>query len=668
MRESFRRYLLPPTLLILQSLLLLPILVPYRPDNSSNPESALQVALNSARYAFPLASIAFATVTLTSLFVRSRYENRIPWVLLFIFGVIEESVRWGLVRYLSQLEGGGGGYGAKKPDPQKHTYLLSAKYGSPKATSVEVEPGIWEGIYIMGWFWATFDCLYTWWLLRPPNLSESTPTLSDDGIAISSRPQSYHSWRKEHVKRRSADFTIRTTRSLSRKTDSSCTPIDQNLQHEQNYLTTDESISIQQGLFGNFEERASSPELSRRSIREEDDDAGDEETSATDNDNDALDSPLTPTKYRPAYHAAVPTQLARTTTDEEEDQEESTPTQQKHNARFLMPGSVTSDSDYFGRSEPAWTVSNTISPKRQVSEPSRRLSVLVSDSETESPISGNQTPLLSSSIPLEQEQTCLLDRPNVTSYGSMQQFQSASETLPPPPEMQMNLPNTSTRPFIISHPSYLSITTGDEAEDESDTQMKGGSLGRAYPSHPAFSSSYIHHHFPSSGISNITNVQNTPTNTPFRLSRPKLATSQSLPVRKGKAKRPRSYPGALQQGVSPALTPSYQTIRYYWRINGVDVDSITYFLAMFWAIIIFFQHIGYNLWYVWFPTPLFGDVVQWWSIIFFIGIAFSKGIYVAQTGSGWVTSIGLLWPTTIGCAISSFILYFVALILWGVLW
>ncbi|KAF3923787.1 hypothetical protein AA313_de0205978 [Arthrobotrys entomopaga] len=455
-------------------------------------------------------------------------------------------------------------------------------------------------------------------------------------------PQSYHSWRKEHAKKKSADSTIRTIRGLSKKPDYLHLNSDQVLPRDYRdpCASIDGSTLIQQGLFSKFEERASSPELSRRSIREEENDGGDEETSATDNDNDALDSPLTPTKYRPAYHAAVPAQVPRHTTDEEDDeQEESTPTQQKHNARFLMPGSVTSDSDYFGRREPSWTFSNPISPKRQVPEPSRRLSVLVSDSETESPISGSQTPLLSSSIPLDQEQAFLLDQPSLLSYGSTQQPRNVSDELPPPPpEMQTNQLNATSRPFIISHPSYLSVATGDEAEDESDTQMKGCSLGRVYPSHPGFSSSYIHQHFPSPGVIYSTTSNTSPPNTSFRLLRPKLATSQSLPPRKGRTKRPRSFPGAMPYEIPLLQTSLDSKVAYIKLVNGVDTSSVTYILAIFWAINISFQHIGYGLWYVWFPTPILEAIVQWWGIFFFVGIAFSKGVYVAQMEGGWVTA------------------------------
>ncbi|KAK6541267.1 hypothetical protein TWF694_008630 [Orbilia ellipsospora] len=639
MRESHRRYLLPPTVLGLHSLLLLPILIPYRPDSSPYPESSLQFALNSARYAFPLTIVAFAIVRLFRGLIHSRCGNNIAWSLRFFFGVVEEVVRWGLVRFLAQLEGGGYGYGAKKPDSPRHGPFRIV----PGTMSVEVEPGIWEGVYIMGWMWSIFDCMYIWWSLKPHSslLPNAIPRedQNEDGhdFIVNSRPQSYHSWRKEHAKKKSADSTIRTIRGLSKKPDyfhvnpdevspreyrDRCTSIDEN------------TLIQQQSLFGKFEDRASSPELSRRSIREEDNDAGDEETSATDNDNDALDSPLTPTKYRPAYHAAVPAQLPRPTTSEEDDeQEESTPTQQKHNARFLMPGSVTSDSDYFGRREPSWTFSNPISPKRQVPEPSRRLSVLVSDSETESPISGSQTPLLSSSIPLDQEQTFLLDQPPLSTYGSTQP-RIVSDELPPPPEMQI----TTSRPYMISHPSYLSITTGDEAEDESDTQAKAGSLGRVYPSHPGFSSSYIHHHFPSPGVPYSTTSKSSPPNTSLRLLRPKLATSQSLPLRKGRTKRPRSFPGAVPYEISSLQTPLDSKFTYIKRVNGVNISSITYVLVFLWAINISFQHIGYGLWYVWFPTLVFEAKIQWWSIVFFVGISFSKGVYAAQMEGGWVTA------------------------------
>ncbi|KAK6533200.1 hypothetical protein TWF281_007352 [Arthrobotrys megalospora] len=673
MRQSFHRYLLPPALLIVHALLLLPILIPYRPDNSPNPESSLQVALSSARYALPLACIAFATTCGLRFLARSQAlspsESRVAWVVFFSLGVVEEAVRWGIARYLSDLEGGGGGYGAKNPEPKRGRRPIPGSNMFLDVASVEVEPGIWEGIYLMGWLWSALECMYTWWILRPRLTLDRTPPTDIEVPAPTSRPQSYHSWRKEHTKKRSTDSTIRTIRGLSRKSDSTFTnPYSASLE-EHRYQPGNGGSLAYQGLLSKFEDRASSPELSRRVAREEDNDAGDEETSATDNDNDALDSPLTPTAYRPAYHAAVPAQLPRPTTDEDDDQEESTPTQQKHNARFLAPGSITSDSDYFGRREPAWTFSNQISPKRQTPEPTRRLSALISDSETESLISGAQTPLLSSSIPLDQEQTSLLDYPHGPSYGSTQQLRAPLGNLPPPPlDTHLNKLDVINRPSITSHPSYLSITTGDEAEDESDTQGNGGSFGRAYPSHPAFSASYIHQHFPS-GLSNTTYGQSTPTPTTLRSCRPKLATSHTLPIKRSKAKRPRSFPGIPLQYTPPLIESSAQPPSCSRRsFNGVDINFVPFILAILWAVIVAFQHIGYSLWFVWFPTPIFENVFQGWSIVFFVGIAFSKGVYVAEISSGWITANGLLWITTFGCIVSSFVLYFIALVLWGVLW
>ncbi|KAJ6262772.1 hypothetical protein Dda_1329 [Drechslerella dactyloides] len=696
MRPGLHRYVLPPALLLLHGLLLLPILVPYRPDNSSYPDSSLNFALHAAPYALPLGCLAFATVALsrflTSLQLLPVSERRPVAILLFFIAIVEEIVRWVLVKCLSTMEGGGGGYGAKHPEPNHHGSLSRGHYGFPESSSVEVAPGIWEGIYLMGWVWSALESMHIWWLLRPtPAIEYTIPSgLGDPPVA--SRPQSYHSWRKEHAKKRSTDSTIRTIRGFPRRPNSFCVDMEQSSPDDRRFrpLSADNTF-VQRGLLSGFDDRASSPELSRRSTREEDNDAGDEETSATDNDNDGIDSPLTPTIYRPAYHTAVPTQFTRPPANDEDDgQEESTPTQQKHNAGFFMPGSATSGSDYFGTREPAWTVSSPISPKRQVPELSRRLNTLTSDSETESALSGTQTPLLSSSIPLEPEQESLLDHTQIPSYGSTQNLPS---TLLPPPllDLQSNPPQAATayRPTITSHPSYISVTTGDEAEDESDTQGKGGNFGRAYHPHPAFSSSYIHRHFPSSVLSNTTYGQLTPTNTPPRQLRPKLMMSQTMPIRKGKAKRPRSYPGIGQQPFPPIESIMNSENRCRMRMNGVEVDSVSFVLTLFWAIIAAFQHTGFGLWYVWFPTPIFEHTVQWWSIVFFFGVAFSKAIYVAQSGSGWITAYvgaslichkfgditirnylltlssrdGLLWPTTIGCAASSFVLYFVALIL-----
>ncbi|KAF3939921.1 hypothetical protein ABW19_dt0203512 [Dactylella cylindrospora] len=638
MRKSLHRYLAPQMLLVLHALLLLPILVPYRPDNSI-PESPLQVALGSARYSVPFACFAFVSVALFRLIIGSWFSSpsgsHAEWVALFCLGVLEEAVRWGLVRTLVVYEGGGDGYGAKHSDPKGHGYSLVHETVVP--TSVEVEPGIWEGVYLMGWSWSVLECLSTWWFLNPSRVAEPSPLLDVDVATISSRPQSFHSWRKEHAKKKSADSTIRTIRTLSRKSDTQFPDVEQNLQDH--YSSREEGAPAQQPVMNKYDERASSPELSRRSVREEDNDAGDEETSATDNDNDPLDSPLTPTMYRPVYGAAVPTRSARPTTDDEDDdQEESTPTQQKHNARFLPPGSITSESDYFGRREPVWASAHRTSPpKRMMSEPSRRLSVLASDSETESPTSGAQTPLLSSSIPLDQEQAPLLDQPPVRDYGGVYNTSSTLGNLPPPPpEMQMNRARTSNRPAIASHASYLSITTGDEAEDESDSNARATNMYRAYPSHPAFSSSYIHTHFPTSGAPNSVGSHATAINTSLRFPRPKLATSQSLPVKKGRSRRPRSYPGLSRQGSISAQTMIDSGNRPC--INGVDINSVTFVLLVCWTVIAALQHTGYGLWFAWFPTPVFEQNLQWWSIVFFIGISFSKGVYIAQSGTGWIIS------------------------------
>ncbi|EWC45289.1 hypothetical protein DRE_06016 [Drechslerella stenobrocha 248] len=400
MRPGVHRFLLPPALLGLHGLLLLPILIPYRPDSSSYPDSSLNFALHSAPYAVPLACLAFASVALLRLLASSQCLPTA--VLLFLLGVLEEAVRWSLVRCLSDADGGGGGYGATHPEPDNHGPLSRGGYRLPASNSIEVAPGIWEGVYIMGWTWSALESMHIWWLLRPATAASSSAAAAVDDLPISSRPHSYHSWRKEHAKKRSTDSTIRTIRGFPKN------QMEQSSPNDRRYPFLEENTFVQPGFLGTFDERAraSSPEVSRRCVREEDNDAGDEETSATDNDNDGMDSPLTPINYR----AAVPTHSTRPLPEDEDDeQEESTPTQQKHNARFFTSSSLASESDYLGQREPTWAFSNPISPNRQALDKSRRLNPATSDSEAESTQSGTQTPLLSSSIPLEQEQTSLLD-------------------------------------------------------------------------------------------------------------------------------------------------------------------------------------------------------------------------------------------------------------------
>src|SRR5205814_6216978 len=84
-------------------------------------------------------------------------------------------------------------------------------------------------------------------------------------------------------------------------------------------------------------------------------------------------------------------------------------------------------------------------------------------------------------------------------------FNTSAKSLPLPPRDPSLRREEQVRPSMLSRPSYLSITTGDEAEDE----LEEATNNRAYPSFPTYSSSYKHLHFPSSE-SNATYVPPAP--------------------------------------------------------------------------------------------------------------------------------------------------------------
>ncbi|RPB02585.1 hypothetical protein L873DRAFT_1673129 [Choiromyces venosus 120613-1] len=77
-------------------------------------------------------------------------------------GVVEEVLRWGLVRFLVGLEGGTGGYRG-----QPAYSLLEWISGGNTEGGGRTCPSIWEGVYFMGWTWSFVECMFSWWTLRP---------------------------------------------------------------------------------------------------------------------------------------------------------------------------------------------------------------------------------------------------------------------------------------------------------------------------------------------------------------------------------------------------------------------------------------------------------------------------------------------------------------------
>ncbi|CAZ83588.1 unnamed protein product [Tuber melanosporum] len=84
-------------------------------------------------------------------------------------GVVEEVLRWGLVRVLVGLEGGAGGYRGQAVCSLSD-WIAGANTGGGGRTC----PSIWEGVYFMGWIWSFVECMFSWRTLRPLHHSSTS--------------------------------------------------------------------------------------------------------------------------------------------------------------------------------------------------------------------------------------------------------------------------------------------------------------------------------------------------------------------------------------------------------------------------------------------------------------------------------------------------------------
>ena len=85
---------------------------------------------------------------------RKRLAQGIELGVLFSMGVVEEVLRWGLVRILVGLEGGAGGYRGQATCSVLEWIATGNAEGSGRTC-----PSIWEGVYFMGWIWSFVECM-----------------------------------------------------------------------------------------------------------------------------------------------------------------------------------------------------------------------------------------------------------------------------------------------------------------------------------------------------------------------------------------------------------------------------------------------------------------------------------------------------------------------------
>ena len=162
MRKSIHRYVLPSCYVTIHILLLLPLVLPYKTD-PSEPELPLGSRV-SFKLSIPLGILLFMILALVRLlagyFPLPRGQERrllatvLEWIVLFLVGFTEELIRLAVVKVLVNLEGGEGGFGGEGPSNSTRpaTDWMQLR-------SVEVKPGIWEGVYLMGWTWSLLECL-----------------------------------------------------------------------------------------------------------------------------------------------------------------------------------------------------------------------------------------------------------------------------------------------------------------------------------------------------------------------------------------------------------------------------------------------------------------------------------------------------------------------------
>ena len=161
MRRSIHRYVIPPVYIILHGVLLLPLLLGYKTDPTQS-----NIPLRDRIHyelSIPLGASLFVLTTLLRyfaghfLFPRLQANQQtlanIEWIVLYVIGSSEEIFRWIAVRILVRVEGGEGGFGGEgieKPTRAIHDLF--------QLSSVEVKPGLWEGVYVMCWIWSLLEC------------------------------------------------------------------------------------------------------------------------------------------------------------------------------------------------------------------------------------------------------------------------------------------------------------------------------------------------------------------------------------------------------------------------------------------------------------------------------------------------------------------------------
>lgn len=175
MQPLFHKLALPPILIGIHVVVLLPLFFApplEHPGDELLPPDAHRRTPDQPQDSFvgrlqPKFSVPFGVSGFLVVFVFKQLAGKVPLpkdprnvrlasaiecTILFLLGVLEEIWRWGLVRILIRLQGGGGGFRGRGElwDLEK---VLWNETGSMNTNY----PSIWEAVYFMGWSWSVME-------------------------------------------------------------------------------------------------------------------------------------------------------------------------------------------------------------------------------------------------------------------------------------------------------------------------------------------------------------------------------------------------------------------------------------------------------------------------------------------------------------------------------
>lgn len=711
MRPFVHKFILPPVLLGIHAVLLLPIFL-ARSLSTENPHGSRTPG--EARYD-PLSpsletsgaprggerhnnllkrlqlqhSILFGVLGFVVIHVLKQFAGKIPlpndprrlWLaakieklILLALGIVEEIWRWGLVRTLIKVEGGGGGFCGRDDDlwnPATHwsypwLQRQNVDAGAQRTMLAETHnsegyPGIWETVYVMGVSWSLVECGRSWYNVRPTS------------------PKEREAYERSHSTpgRRASHSRSLPKRPLLGKRSRS----------DYSAILSDEEGSLRRSPFnpifnskrrdlGASRLRDCPPgelitHFANASYLDSGTYGGEGSTTACDDSLRHLDAtPSTPKALGKSVDMRPGVRIVA---------------QQLRTEAMRQDG--ISDNDY-GDDEGSSICSSVSSTSNSCNSRS--------SGSNRSTRYEAQTPLLSSSLPYDPEQ----DRPHheqqpllqhqyrQSSYSTLND--SVTAALPSPgnslsiliPQIEdlhdddeadelvqvheddaNNLSSSnslsdrhSTNNLIRYHNDAVAeaIASEDQVEAENSPVRKSPQRRRIYPTFPSYSSSYNHSHFP-------TTPHHPPTPSMATISEPSTATSSRISVSKSTAS-----PASPASPAAPAAPPPRRNSTHARRVYGISVDRLPLSLPVMWRTAGLLRHVGNGLLFAWAPSMVVDGLFRWQCAVVLLLLAAREGFYTVTWFGGHASRAGLYKSSTY-VLVLTIVVYIISIRVWGII-